>query len=61
MARAKTNTVKKETTLVDRALYMSQKLETLNAKQMKEFRLILNTEHDLSFDQIFEQVKQRGV
>jgi len=56
MVRAKSNTIK-ETTLVDRALYMSQKLETLNGKQMKEFSRILNTDHDLSFDQIFERVR----
>ena len=56
MVRAKSNIVK-ETTLVDRALYMNEKLKTLNAKQMKEFKLILNTDNDATFDQIFERVK----
>ena len=48
-----------ETKIVDRALYMSQKLGTLSVAQKKEFSRILNTDHDATFDEIFSKVTKR--
>ena len=51
--------MEKETKIVDRALYMSQKIGTLSVAQKKEFSRILNTDHDATFDEIFSKVTKR--
>ena len=48
----------KSQTLVDRAQYMSDELSKLSPAQRKEFSYILNTEHDLKFDEILKKVKE---
>jgi hypothetical protein len=44
--------------VVDRAQHMSDELSKLSPAQRKEFSYILNTEHDLRFDEILKKVKK---
>jgi hypothetical protein len=53
--------LKPEAFTMDRAQYMSDELKKLSSDQLKKFFYILNTDHDLKFEEILLKAKEECI